>query len=230
MPRLNEHGQPVGDLLTDIGPRPRPTVQTLGGRWATLRRTNVSDAADLHAAFALDDAGALWTYLSRDRPETVADFEHFLNATCGTEDPYFFTVFDSTDQAVGFLSYLRIAPKDASIEVGWVGMSPRMRRSVLSTDALFLMMRHAFDDLGYRRIEWKCDALNAPSRAAATRLGFTFEGLFRQATHYKGRNRDTAWFSILDTEWPAQKARFKTYLDPHNFDDAGVQIVRLQEC
>ena len=131
---------------------------------------------------------------------------------------------------LGFCSFLRIAPRAGSIEIGFIHFSPALQGTVAATEAQFLMMRHVFDDLGYRRYEWKCDALNAPSRAAALRLGFSFEGLFRQALVTKGRNRDTAWFSMIDGEWPARRARFETWLDPSNFDAAGRQRKRLTDC
>jgi RimJ/RimL family protein N-acetyltransferase len=130
-------------------------------------------------------------------------------------------------KAVGHASYLRITPASAAIEVGFINLSPALQRTRAATEFQFLMMARAFDELGYRRYEWKCDALNAPSRRAAERLGFTYEGTFRQATHYKGRNRDTAWFSILDGEWPELKARFTRWLDPGNFDPTGRQITSL---
>ncbi len=228
MTHTNEHGHPIGHLVTNTQVRAAPSVQILTGQHVQLRKTKRSDAPHLHDAFAEDPTGTLWTYLPIDRPDSPAKFETFIDTFCMADDPWFFTVWDHRERALGFASYLRISPKDASIEVGWIGMSPRMRRSVASTETMYLMMNHAFSDLGYRRYEWKCDALNAPSRAAAERLGFTYEGTFRQATHYKGRNRDTAWFSILDHEWPEIDARFKAYLDPANFTD-GVQKMRLRD-
>ena len=128
-----------------------------------------------------------------------------------------------TGKAVGVAAYLRIEPAVGVIEVGHIAFSPLLQRTPAATEAMYLMMRRVFDELGYRRYEWKCDALNAPSRAAAERLGFTFEGVFRQATIYKGRNRDTAWYSIIDREWPARRAAFETWLDPANFADDGRQ-------
>jgi RimJ/RimL family protein N-acetyltransferase len=125
-------------------------------------------------------------------------------------------------------AYLRIDPANGVIEVGHINYSPRLQRTAAATEAMYLMMRRVFDELGYRRYEWKCDDLNAPSRAAAKRLGFTFEGVFRQAIVYKERNRDTAWFSMLDSEWPSRKREFERWLDPANFDAAGHQKTKLQ--
>ncbi|HEX4610372.1 MAG TPA: GNAT family protein, partial [Urbifossiella sp.] len=148
---------------------------------------------------------------------------------CLGDDPLFFTVIDAADgRPAGIASYLRIAPTAGSIEVGHLQFSPRLRRTPAATEAMYLMMARAFD-LGYRRYEWKCDSLNAASRAAAVRLGLSFEGVFRQATVYKGRTRDTAWYAAIDAEWPALREAFRAWLDPANFDAAGRQRVRLSE-
>jgi RimJ/RimL family protein N-acetyltransferase len=144
-------------------------------------------------------------------------------------DPYFFAVLDrATGQPVGVASYLRIDPAAGAIEVGHINFSPRAQRTSVATEAMFLMMRHAFA-LGYRRYEWKCDALNAPSRVAAERLGFTYEGLFRQATIYKGRSRDTAWYSILDREFPALERAYLAWLAAANRTADGRQLRRLAD-
>ena len=147
-----------------------------------------------------------------------------------SEDPLFHAIVDAeTGKAVGIAGYLRIDPGNGVIEVGHLHYSPRLQQTRAATEAMYLLMRRAFDELGYRRYEWKCDSLNAPSRAAALRLGFTFEGIFRKAIVYKGRSRDTAWFSIVDDEWPQVKAGFERWLDPANFDAAGRQRARLAE-
>ncbi len=222
--RKNEFGQPIGEKLDFTGPWPRPDGRDLIGRTCTLRRANLKYAPDLFASYSEDKTGKNWTYMPTSPTGDLADFKDWYAKTCLGDDPFFYTVFNAQNRPVGQASFLRIAPDIGSIEVGWIAMSPLMQRSTISTEAMYLMMAHAFDDLGYRRYEWKCDALNAPSRAAAQRLGMTFEGIFRQCTIYKGRNRDTAWFSILDGEWPAQKAKFETYLNPANFDESGAQI------
>ena len=186
-------------------------------------------AEELFAANAHDADGRGWTYLAVRPVPDLAAYRHWMIATCLVEDPLFHVVVDAASgKAVGVASYLRIEPRSGSIEVGHLRFSPLLQRSPASTEAMYLMMRRAFE-LGYRRYEWKCDALNAPSRAAAQRLGFTFEGVFRQATVYKGRNRDTAWFSILDTEWPRLDAAFRSWLDPANFDAEGRQRLRLRD-
>jgi RimJ/RimL family protein N-acetyltransferase len=152
-----------------------------------------------------------------------------LEEMAESDDPQFYTVLDGDGQPLGTASYLRINPEAASIEVGWISFSPRLQRTIMSTEAMALMMTRAFDELEYRRYEWKCDALNAPSRAAAERLGFTYEGTHRQATVVKGRNRDTAWFSILDQEWPRIKRGLTAWLDPGNFDEKGRQMTPLSD-
>jgi len=143
----------------------------------------------------------------------------------GLEDPRIIDL--ATGTATGVASYLRIDPAAGSIEVGHINYSPKLQRTIAATEAMYLMMRRAFDELGYRRYEWKCNALNAPSRSAATRLGFAYEGIFRQADVVKGRNRDTAWYAITDDEWPKLRAAFDCWLDPANFDAAGNQRVSL---
>ena len=174
----------------------------------------------------------MWTYMAvgpfnADR----AGFDAWL-ASCETStDPLFYTVISTeTGKAMGYTSYLRIEPKVGVIEVGNITLSPALQRTVMATETMYLMMKRVFDELGYRRYEWKCDSLNAQSRSAAARLGFTYEGIFRQATLYKGRNRDTAWFSILDSEWPALKTRFEGWLSATNFDADGRQRVALRDA
>ncbi len=188
--------------------------------------------ADAHAVDLFEEFSAAhdsaWTYLSygpfRDL-ESFTDWMHMANALDAT---MFFAVLDpEDDRALGVASYLQMEPALATIEVGHIHFGPHLERTPAAPEVMYLMMRRAFDG-GYRRYEWKCDNLNAPSRAAATRLGFRFEGTFRQATHYKGRNRDTAWFSILDSEWARLDAEFTRWLDPSNFDDAGTQRTRLR--
>ncbi len=170
----------------------------------------------------------MWTYLSvgpwADRESYLAWVREAQRET----DPLYFAIVDrARGAATGTASLLRINPADGVIEVGWLAYSPLLQRTVVATEAMYLLMRLAFDDLGYRRYEWKCNALNAPSRRAAERLGFTYEGTFRQAKVNKGRNRDTAWFAILDGEWPAIRAEFERWLDPANFDAEGTQLTRL---
>ncbi|MBL8138398.1 MAG: GNAT family N-acetyltransferase [Acidobacteria bacterium] len=229
-PRTNALGQPIGEPLDDWTAPPRPTALALDGTWARLERLDPDrHARALHDANALDAEGRNWTYLPVGPFAAFDDYDRWLRAVAGGTDPYFVAVVDrGTGQPVGVASYLRIDPAAGSIEVGHINFSPLAQRTSVATDAMFLMMRHAFS-LGYRRYEWKCDALNAPSRAAAERLGFIYEGLFRQATIYKGRSRDTAWYSILDREFPALERAYGAWLAPANRTAEGRQLRRLAE-
>lgn len=200
----------------------------LHGRGVRLEPVGPQHVDDLYAAVCGADDDPLWTYLfwdrPRDRDEMASIIEH------GMADPgrvMFAIVPVETGQAAGFCSLMRIDPAMGSIEVGGIAFGRRLQRSRAATEAMALLMRHAFDDLGYRRYEWKCDSLNAPSRRAAIRLGFIWEGRFRNAVVYKGRNRDTDWFSITDREWPRVRKALDDWLDDRNFDDMGRQRVRL---
>ncbi len=192
------------------------------GRYCSVVPLSLDHADDLYTAFRADEENRIWTYLPNGPYNDPADFRAWVNEAIQKDDPLMHAiVVDGC--ALGHASYLRITPASASIEVGFINLSPALQRTRAATEFQFLMMQRTFDELGYRRYEWKCDALNAPSRKAAERLDFTYEGTFRQATHYKGRNRDTAWFSIIDNEWPGLKQRFERWLAPENFDDTGTQ-------
>jgi RimJ/RimL family protein N-acetyltransferase len=185
-------------------------------------------AAELYAANSLDRDGRMWTYLFSGPFATLEEYTTWLEARENSTDPLFFAVIDgASGKATGIASYLRIDTTHGVMEVGHLAFSPLLQRTRTATEAMYLMMKQAFE-LGYRRYEWKCDALNAPSRCAAERLGFTFEGVFRQAVVYKGRSRDTAWYSVLDREWPARKAAFVAWLDPENFEPDGRQLQSLR--
>jgi RimJ/RimL family protein N-acetyltransferase len=186
-------------------------------------------APDLFAANSEDREGRMWTYLAQG---PYGSYEEYLSdlSRLHEQDWYVHAIIDAkTGRATGVASYLRVEPAAGSIEVGGIMYSPRLQRTIASTEAMYLMMRRAFDELGYRRYEWKCNALNQASMAAARRLGFAFEGIFRQATIVKGRNRDTAWFAILDRDWPRIKAALESWLAPENFDASGRQRRRLAE-
>ncbi|HEU5318638.1 MAG TPA: GNAT family protein, partial [Chloroflexota bacterium] len=179
---------------------------------------------------ARDVDGRMWTYLSVGPFDDVPTYRAWLESVAPGEDPLFHTIVDlKTGNPVGLAAYLRIDPPNGVIEVGHLQFSPLLQKTPVATEATYLMMRRALEELGYRRYEWKCDSLNAPSRAAAQRYGFTFEGIFRQAIVYRARNRDTAWFSILDHEWPTLKRAFERWLDPANFDRQGRQRARLAD-
>ena len=183
----------------------------------------------MYEAYAKDTDAYNWTYLPYGPFDTFEGFNDWLVEATSGDDPLFHTIFNLDSGAiVGLASYLRINPNDGVIEVGHIHFSPLIQRSTIATETMFLMMKQAFE-LGYRRYEWKCDALNDPSCKAAMRLGFEFEGIFRQLTKYKNRNRDTAWFAILDQDWPALKSAFEQWLSTDNFDDAGKQKKALGE-
>ena len=186
-------------------------------------------AADLYRANRQDPDNRIWTYLAYGPFDSLEGYLGWMDRLCCGDDPLFHAIVDAkTDKAVGVASYLRIDPANGSIEVGHINYSPLLQRTPAATEAMYLMMKRAFD-LGYRRYEWKCDALNAASRAAAQRIGLSFEGVFRQATAYKGRNRDTAWYAAIDQEWPALQAAFRRWLDPANFDAAEVRKPHIEE-
>ena len=197
------------------------------GRYCRLEPLDPArHAAALFAANALDTAGRSWTYLPYGPFENLTSYHSWMEQFCAGTDPLFYAIITGAQGAVGVASYLRIDPAKGSIEVGHLNYSPLLQRTRAATEAMFLMMKHAFE-LGYRRYEWKCHALNAASRAAAQRLGFSFEGVFRQAAVVKGRNRDTAWYAAIDQEWPALRQAFLQWLAPENFDAQGMQRQRL---
>jgi RimJ/RimL family protein N-acetyltransferase len=228
---VNELGQPVGVPLEGWTPRARPPGTAMKGRYCRIEPLEpLRHAADLYDANCQDREGRIWTYLPYGPFENLDDYRGWLTKACLGQDPLFHAIVDSSNgRAVGLASYLRIEPAVGVIEVGHINYAPELQKTAAATEAMYLMMRRVFDELGYRRYEWKCDDLNAGSRAAAARLGFLFEGIFRQATIYKGRNRDTAWFAITDKDWPAIKRRMELWLDPANFDARGRQKQSLVE-
>ena len=222
---VNHLGQPIGFPVAAWTARARPSLAPMTGRFCRVEPLDAErHAAELFAANSEDRDGRMWTYLPWG---PYAGFDEYLAAVkTGLLREHFITyaVIDTAcGKAVGVASYLNINPTAGSIEVGGIAYAPALQKKPAGTEAMFLMMRRAFDELGYRRYEWKCNALNAPSRAAALRYGFRFEGIFRQADVVKGRNRDTAWLSITDNEWPAIKAAFARWLDPENFGADGRQ-------
>jgi RimJ/RimL family protein N-acetyltransferase len=223
-PERNEFGQPVGVPVPGWSKRPMPPRTAMTGHFCTVEPLDPAEhAASLFAAFAEDD-GRMWTYLPRGPFATASDLREWAEAAARLDDPLTHAIIDSASgQAVGTAAFMRIDAAFGVIEVGSITFSPRVRRQPAGTEAMYLMMRRVFDELGYRRYEWKCNSLNLPSRAAALRLGFQYEGLFRQATITRGRNRDTTWFSVIDSEWPALRTAFEGWLDPANFDSAGRQ-------
>lgn len=223
--------QPVGSAVSYAEPALRPAATTLEGHFVRLTPPNPSaDAAELFPAVSGPENTGLWTYLFNGPFASEEELSVELAKTAGLVDPVFLAIRDAaTNRAIGRASYMRIEPNHRVIEVGSILFSPRLQRTPAATEAMYLMARHAFEDLGYRRYEWKCDALNAPSRAAAVRFGFRFEGVFLKHMIVKSRSRDTAWFAITDDDWPRVKAAFERWLEPANFDADGRQKRRLQD-
>ncbi|HET9015717.1 MAG TPA: GNAT family protein [Thermomicrobiaceae bacterium] len=229
-PRRDRHlsGAPVTLSL----PRPRPERRDHAGRLSRLEPLDPArHAAELYAAsYNVPGAERLWDYLPYGPFPSLDAFSTWLDGRAASDDPLFFAIRDlASGRALGMASYLRIEPAQAVIEIGHIWFAPALQRTPAATEAIKLLLHHALDELGFRRMEWKCDALNAGSRRAATRFGFSFEGIFYQHVVVKGHNRDTAWFSILDHEWPALRAGFARWLAPENFDADGRQRRSLGE-
>jgi len=229
--RQNEFGQSIGSDLPGWTPRPQPPRRTVEGRFCRLEPIDPArHADDLHAAYAQAPDGRDWTYLGVERPADADGTRAYIERISKSTDPLHFAVVDKqSGRAVGSLALMRIDPANGAIEVGTVNFSPLLKNTPMSTEAQYLLMKLAFEELGYRRYEWKCDNFNEPSKRAALRLGFRYEGLFRQAVVYKGRTRDTAWFSIIDGEWPALRTAFERWLAPDNFDAQGRQRMSLDK-
>jgi len=221
MPHVNHYGQPVGVPLPDWQPLAAPPRHALPGRFCTLTPLQHAHAHDLHAAFALAPDDRDWTWLGSTWPSSPAAMHDWIGIKINDPGLISFAVMDNrSQQAVGVVCYANIERENGAIEIGHVTWSPRMQRNVLGSEAIILLLRQAFA-LGYRRVAWRCDSLNHASRRAAERLGFTFEGRFRQAMTRKQRNRDTDWLSMIDNEWPARARAFDAWLAPSNIDDAG---------
>ena len=218
--------RPLGAPVKNWVSPARPSGETLAGQHVLLEPLSAErHAALLYRAYAGEDH--VWDYLPYGPFSSASQYHRWVRDSEGKADPYFFAVKGlAQEQWVGVASFLRINPEAGSIEVGHINFSPALQRTPAATEAIFLMMQWAFH-AGYRRFEWKCDALNGPSRRAAQRLGLSYEGVFRQATIVKGRNRDTAWFAAIDAEWPALKEAFEAWLSPRNFDAHGQQKERL---
>ena len=218
---------PTGAVVEGWREPPRPDAIRFEGRYVMLEPLSVAHAPELFAENSKDADATGWTYLSYGPFANEAAYADWVASVAGRQDPVFFAIRSKDANCFcGVASYLRITPEAGSIEAGHIRMAPALQRTRASTEAIYLMMQWAFE-AGYRRFEWKCDALNRPSRQAAERLGLSYEGIFRQATIVKGRNRDTAWFAAIDSEWPALKAAFEQWLDPANFDANDRQITSL---
>lgn len=223
--RLNQYDQPIGHAIPDWHARPQPLRTVLQGRYCRLEPLDAArHAADLYAAYAAASDNSMWTYMVTGPFADADSYRRHAEAAAASNDPLHYAVIDlRSGRASGTLALMRIDAANGVMEVGHVTFSPALQRSPVSTEAQYLLMQYCFAELGYRRYEWKCDSLNQPSRAAAARLGFQYEGTFRQVLVYKGRSRDSAWFSITDQEWPALQAGFAAWLAPDNFAENGVQ-------
>ena len=230
MPEVNEHGQPVGDLVPGWSPRPRPDAVTLEGRYVVVEPLAVSHAPALLDACCGPDDPPLWTYRPTGPPADLDGMTGLIARTLAAPDLLTFALVPRGRAAEGLASYTRLDPATGQIEVAGVLFARSLQRTAAATEGIDLLMRYAFDDLGYRRFEWKCDSLNEPSRRAAERLGFRYEGRFRHHMVTKGRNRDTDWFSVTDAEWPAVRAAHEAWLAPDNFDADGRQRTSLSSA
>ena len=228
-PFRNQLGQPVGFPVPGWTPRPTPPRTPMVGRFCTVEPLDAArHAAELFEANAEDREGRNWTYYNYGPFATLDDYRRWVDGSCGDATRLFHAIVDrASGKAVGVAAYANIQPAYGTIEVGALNFSPRLQRRPAATEAMYLMMRRVFDELGYRRYEWKCDSLNLPSRAAAARLGFRYEGLFRQAMITRGNNRDTAWFAIIDREWPTLRSAFEAWLEPGNFGADSRQLRNL---
>lgn len=223
----NASSSPAGGDISST-PARAPERTELSGRLVTIVPLDAAAHGEALYRASHGEHEELWRYLSAGPFPAYRDFETYLSHAAKERDPLFFTIRENRqNEPVGLAAYLRITPIHRVIEVGHLLFGPALQKTAGATEAMYLMARHAFEDLGYRRYEWKCNALNIASRRAAQRLGFTFEGIFRQHMVVKGQNRDTAWFSMLDSEWPLCKGAFEAWLDPSNFDPAGQQLKSL---
>lgn len=229
---VNEYGQIIGESVVGHTSGKLPAIDFLEGRYARIEALSVEKhAEDLLAVYGPDTPRDMWTYLFQDPVADREELVSLLNQMLARQDRFFYAILDrETGKALGTFSLMRIDQANRTIEVGAVTFSPALKQTRMGTEAHYLLARYVFEELNYRRYEWKCDALNLPSRKAAERLGFVYEGTFRQAVIYKGRTRDTDWLSMIDKDWPQVRARLEAWLHPENFDKNGQQIKSLRQC
>lgn len=229
---VNHFNQPIGEVLPDFTPGDLPAITELSGQYVRIEPLSIEKhLKDAYQFYGHESPESQWTYLSIDAFQSFKDFQAYFEKMVTSKDPYYLAIIDQkSNKIVGTFSLMRINQKNRVLEMGWVLYSTELKQSTLATEAQLLVMQYVFETLHYRRYEWKCDSLNAPSAHAAERLGFTYEGTFRKAVVYKGRNRDTKWFSMLEEEYLAMKPKFINWLAPENFTEDGNQIKRLQDC
>jgi RimJ/RimL family protein N-acetyltransferase len=226
----NKFSQTIGYPIKNWQHRTVPSKSKMTGTYCQLELLDIAKhAKKLFSSLSIENDGSSWTYLPYGPFSTYEDFFLWLQKTSDLSDTVLYTILDKHDLPIGIAGYLRINAEHGVIEIGHLHFSKLLQRTPAATEAMYLMMSYVFDELKYRRYEWKCDSLNQPSRNAAERFGFKFEGIFRQCNVFKDRNRDTAWFSLLDSEWPTIKNKFINWLDPNNFDETGNQKTRLNE-
>ena len=229
--KINELGQPIGDALPNFKPGDLPKMERLEGRYVIVEcLSKDKHGADLYEVYGPDSPADMWTYLFQNPVQSQEEWSALLDQMLAAQDRFYYAIVDKeSGKALGTFALMRINRGSRVIEVGSVTYSPQLKRTRLATEAQYLLARYVFEELEYRRYEWKCDALNQPSRYAAERLGFIYEGTFRQAVVYKGRNRDTDWLAMIDKDWPAVKIRLEKWLSPDNFDENWQQIKALSD-
>lgn len=232
MQQTNEFDQILGVPVENWRGCEKPVQSILAGNYCELKPIDINHhSSSLYKILGVDNPPSSWTYLPYGPFNSLNEFQTWLRCTTTTDDTMLYAIHDvNSKQPIGISGYLRINPQHGSIEIGHLHFSELLKRTRLATEAIYLMMRHVFDELGYRRCEWKCNSLNKASCRAAERFGFQFEGIFRQYGVFKGRNRDTAWYSVIDSEWQTLNAKFLKWLDADNFDRSGQQILKLTEC
>lgn len=231
MQEKNEFGQVLGQFIENWKPCQRPSHAPIQGNYCILEPLEINQyAGKLFEVLNINNRGESWTYLPYGPFNSLNQFKDCLEKIQSDCDTLLYVISDNkTKEIVGMVGYMRMNPTHGVIEIGHVHFSALIKQTTLATETIYLLLKRVFDQYGYRRCEWKCNHLNEPSRKAAKRFGFTFEGIFRQNFVYKNRNRDTAWFSMLDNEWPALKHRFETWLNPSNFSADGQQILKLSD-
>ena len=229
--RINQLGQPIGDALPDFQPGDLPNLERIEGQYVIIERLSKDKhGADLYEVYGPDSPADMWTYQFQNPAQNQEEWSQKLEQMLAAQDRFHYAIVDKeSGKTLGTFALMRIDRNNRVIEVGAVTYSPKLKRTRLATEAQYLLARYVFEDLEYRRYEWKCDSLNQPSRRAAERLGFIYEGRFRQAVVYKGRNRDTDWLSMIDKDWPIVKSRLEKWLSPDNFDEKSQQIKALSD-
>ena len=228
--KTNEFGQVIGEAVPGFTPGGLPTAMSIEGRYTRLEKLNESHKEALYAVYGPDTPAQMWTYLAGSSVANEAEWDHLFDQLLRDTSKFYYVILDkNTQKALGTFALMRLDTANRVVEIGSVTYLPELQRTRIATEAQYLMARYVFEEMGYRRYEWKCDALNEPSKRAAERLGFTYEGRFRQAVVYKGRTRDTDWYSMIDQEWPKRKERFEKWLLPENFNEEGVQYHSLSQ-